>query len=243
MPNTSFSTKLLSIVLTATLFAVTAAAPGQAKPPSLRIEEPKQGQVLRTTEVTVKFKLSNQPKGALVRLAVDGVEAARTAKTQVKLAGLTNGEHLLQASMLSRDGAPLTPPIERSVSFRYETPSKAGKIGKDTLIVPTATPRPSPTPTPVPTPTSPPRPTPTLAPTATPTPVPTPTLVPSPTPRPTPVPTSTPTPFLRRRRRRGQSLHQACTIARRALITREASSQSSANACPPRFSLPPVISP
>ncbi len=183
---------VLAVVVAASGLLGTAGAPAQAKAPALRIEQPRDGQRVASTEVVVKLKLSNAPKNALVQLSLDDAPLVRTKKTQVKVAGLSAGEHRLAVELLRPDGSPLTPPVVSAVGFTYAVPVRAGKVSKDAIRAPEATAVPTATPTPVPTAT----PAPTPTPTATPAPVPTPapTLVPTATLTPTPVPTATPAP-------------------------------------------------
>lgn len=188
----------LFLLVASLLFPVSASA--QAKTPTLRIDKPANGALVRDNVTELKFKVSNfmlnakgigkgvKPGKGYIRLEVNGAPLAETANTSVKITGYGPGENKVVAELMNNDRTPLNPAVKAESTFRYEATGKTLKIDSKVLRVqptPVPTPRPTATPAPVPTPT--PAPTP-VPPTATPTPTPRPTATPAPTPTPTPKP-------------------------------------------------------
>jgi PKD repeat protein len=122
------------LLLFAVLLATIAAVSSQAKPPGLRIGTPKQGQAIKTTEVTVKVKVSNQPKLSQLHFLLDGVSLVRTPKNRVKITDLSPGSHTVTVELVNVDGTLWSPPAQTAVTFTYAVPDKPGKVSKDAII-------------------------------------------------------------------------------------------------------------
>ncbi|MBM4406615.1 MAG: FecR domain-containing protein [Chloroflexi bacterium] len=172
----------LFLLVASLLFPVSASA--QAKTPTLRIDKPANGALVRDNVTELKFKVSNfmlnakgigkgvKPGKGYIRLEVNGAPLAETANTSVKITGYGPGENKVVAELMNNDRTPLNPAVKAESTFRYEATGKTLKIDSKVLRVqPTPVPTPRPTPTPAPTP---------VPPTATPTPAPTPTPTPKP---------------------------------------------------------------
>ncbi len=222
----------LSLLVIIALALPSASALAATKSSSLSITSPKGGQTVAAGEVEIKFKASNfkldaksigganKPGVGHIVLSIDGAQVTRTAKTSVKVTGLTVGQHTIVAELANNDQSPLSPPISATIQFVYQMPAKLGKVSKDALPVPLA-----PIPTPIPTPTSAPLPTATSIPTPRPLPAntPTPTAVPTPTftpPPPTAPATSTPRPTATPEPPKPLSLAGSITNLAQAMIPR-----------------------
>jgi PKD repeat protein len=129
----------IALLLTfAVVFVTLAAAPSQAKPPGLRIEQPKEGLTLKVTEVAVKVKVANKPKLSQLHFLLDGISLVRTPNNQVKITDLSPGPHTATVELVNVDGTPWTPPAQSAVTFNYALPDKPGKVSKDAVVAPPA---------------------------------------------------------------------------------------------------------
>ncbi|MBI2867816.1 MAG: hypothetical protein HYX97_05730 [Chloroflexi bacterium] len=104
--------------------------------PTIVIQKPKAGQTVKATEVEIQTKVANRPKGSQLRFHFDERQVAQTAKTKVKLAGLSPGEHAVMVEVVGGAGESFDPPVRSQVEFRYQLPAKPGKTSKDAIRVP-----------------------------------------------------------------------------------------------------------
>jgi len=99
MPDKILRFTLLTLIL---LILVPAGFVDAAtKPPSLSISEPKSGQTITASEVTVKLSAKNAPIGALYEYTLDGDVITRGTNTQIKITGILSGSHSIGAEMLA----------------------------------------------------------------------------------------------------------------------------------------------
>lgn len=169
---------LLSLIAIIAIFASVACSDGGSTsgPASIQITSPTSNSTENSTDVEIKLKVSGfKLDGTNINLGnkagvghlvvlLDGAQVTRTAKTSIKVTGLSADSHAIVASLNNNDLSALSPPVESRVTFTYQVPANPGKSDSDAIPVP-PTPRPTPTPTftPTATPTPPPTPEPTRA--------------------------------------------------------------------------------